>query len=164
VQCVGGLGSTGRAVGVEQAFLQHVPGAVEPFLARLEHEQHVPGQLGAALGQQPGGRRQHRGVGVVAARMHRPVDVRGERQAGVLAERQGVHVAAQQHRRARPVAVEDGDHGRHGAPQVHPQRQVGQLRDDGVARAGEVQSEFRMAMQRPPQRHRARLHGASRVE
>ena len=58
---------------VEQALLEHEPGAVVALLAGLEHEQHPPGELVAAAGQQLGRADEHRRVGVVAAGVHRPV-------------------------------------------------------------------------------------------
>jgi hypothetical protein len=49
-------------------------GAVVPLLAGLEHEQHPAGQVGCSGGEQPGRAHEHRGVRVVAARVHRVVD------------------------------------------------------------------------------------------
>ena len=56
-----------------------------------------------------------------------------------------------------PGALEDGDDRRRRAAVVHLQREVGELGDDGVARPGQVQPQLGMAVQRPPQRHGARL-------
>ena len=86
-----------------------------------------------------------------------PVDLRGERQPGVLLQRQRVHVGAQQHRRAGPRAVEDRDHRADRPAAVHLQREVRELGQHGVAGAGQRQPELGMAVQRPPQGHRARL-------
>jgi hypothetical protein len=79
---------------------------VVALLARLEHEQHPTGQLVAALGEQAGRTDQHRRVGVMAARVHRTVDLGGEVEPRVLGHREGVHVPAQQDRRARPGSGE----------------------------------------------------------
>ena len=86
---------------VEQALVEHEAGAVVALLAGLEHEQHPAGELAGAVGEQPGGADEHRRVGVVPAGVHRVVDARREVEPGVLVQRQGVHVAAQQDRRAR---------------------------------------------------------------
>ena len=86
---------------VEQPLVEHEAGAVMALLAGLEHEQHPAGEVVAVPRQQPGRADEHRGVGVVAARVHLAVVLRREVEAGVLVQRKGVHVAAQQHRRAR---------------------------------------------------------------
>ena len=65
-----------------------------------------PGDLVAARRQQPGRTGEHRHVGVVPAGVHRAVAARAEVEPGVLVQRQGVHVAAQQHRRTRLAAGE----------------------------------------------------------
>ena len=93
---------------VEQALVEHEPGAVVALLAGLEHEQHPPGQLVAAVGEQPRRADEHGRVGVVAAGVHRAVDPRGEVEPGVLVHRQGVHVAAQEDRRS---GLGAGEHG-----------------------------------------------------
>ena len=87
---------------VEQAFLEHELGPMVALLARLEHEQDATGDLVPALGEQGGSTGEHRRVGVVPAGVHRIVDPGGELETGVLRHREGVHVAAQQHRRSRP--------------------------------------------------------------
>ena len=92
------------AGGVEDALVDHQAGAVPALLARLEHEDHVAGELLAVRAQHPGGADEHRGVQVVAAGVHDAVDAAAELQAGLLLHRQRVHVAAQQHRRSVAVA------------------------------------------------------------
>jgi hypothetical protein len=67
---------------------------VVALLARLKHEQHPPGDVGALRAEQLGGADQHRGVGVVTACMHRSVTLRAEVEPSVFGQRQGVHVAA----------------------------------------------------------------------
>ena len=101
-------GAVGQRRHVEQALLQHVPGAVVALLAGLEHEQHPPGQVGPAGGQQPGRAGEHGHVRVVPAGVHGAVDLAGEVQAGLLGHGQRVHVAAQQDGRPRLVAGEQG--------------------------------------------------------
>ena len=99
-------GPVGSRRKVEQTLVEHEPGTVVALLARLEHEQHAPGDVGALGAQQLGGTDQHRGVRVVTAGMHAPIAARREVEPGVFCQRQGVHVAAQQHRRAGPAAFE----------------------------------------------------------
>ena len=60
-----------------------------------------PAMSARASGEQLGRAGEHRRVGVVPAGVHRPVRPRGEVETGVLVQRQRVHVAAQQHGRAR---------------------------------------------------------------
>ena len=96
----------------------------------------VPEQLAAARVQETGRADEHRRVRVVTARVHAAVDLAGEVEPGVLGHRQRVHVAAQQHDRARrrprdrrpptrprarvhvePEAVDRVEHGRLGPGQ-----------------------------------------------
>ena len=86
------------------------------FLGRLEHEQHLAGQLVAHRHQRLGHAHQDAGVGVVAAGVHHAdgfaVEGRGglrrEGQAGGLGHRQRVHVGAQRDARAGLAALEHG--------------------------------------------------------
>ena len=72
------------------------------LLAGLEHEQHPAGQLVAVRRQQPAPRRPASPCGCRGRRRaSRPSTREREVEAGVLVQRQGVHVAAQQDRRAR---------------------------------------------------------------
>jgi len=64
------------------------------LLRRLEDQPHPAGQPGRGRECEPGAQ-QHRRVRVVPAGVHDAVDGRGEGQAGVLGERQRVHVGAQ---------------------------------------------------------------------
>ena len=101
-----------RIVAVEHALVDHVPRAVVPFLAGLEHEAHGARQLAAPRVQQPRRADEHRGVRVVTARVHAAVDLAREVEPGVLGHRQRVHVAAQQHDRT-VADFEIGDDRRH---------------------------------------------------
>ncbi len=71
---------------------------METLLAGLEHEDDIARQLVAVGVQQLSRTDEHRGVQVVAARVHCPVDLRAVVDAGELVHGQGVHVGAQQHR------------------------------------------------------------------
>ena len=98
VHAVGGVHTP--AGGIQHAFADHVAGAVEAFLAGLEHQDDVAGQLVPAFGQEGGGSCQHGGVQVVAAGVHGAVDPGRVVHARLLLHRQAVHVRAQQHGRA----------------------------------------------------------------
>ena len=109
---------------VEQALVEHEPGAVVALLAGLEHEQHSSGQLVPAAAEQAGGAGEHRGVRVVPAGVHAPVHVRGEVEAGVLRHRQRVHVAAQQDRRPGLRAGQQGGDARRGVVERDVERET----------------------------------------
>ncbi len=98
VHAVGGHDAAAR--GVEDALVDHDLRALVALLARLEHEDDVPGQVLAAFGQQAGRADQHGGVQVVAAGVHGAVDGRAVVDGDAFLDRQGVHVGAQQHARA----------------------------------------------------------------
>ena len=66
----------------------------------------LPGSSPRRAREQPGRPGQHRGVQVVPAGVHHPVDLRRERQPGPLGHRQRVHIAAQQYRRPRLAAAQ----------------------------------------------------------
>ena len=154
---VGSADGRGAAVGgvrrdVQQALLEHVErAAVAVLLPRLEHEQHPAAQLLAVCRQQPSGACQHRGVAVVATGMHHPVHFRCAGLAGVLHQRQGVHVTSEQHGGPRPAAGQQrGDTGRR-VVQRDVEWQTLQRGQHGVARARRVQPELRPPVQVPPQ-------------
>ena len=152
-----------RAVGevghVEQPLVEHVAGAVVALLAGLEHEQHAPGEVVAAAGEQLGGAGEHRRVGVVTAGVHRPVVAGGEVEPGVLVQRQGIHVAAQQDRRPRTVAGQQGGDAARRLVDGHVDGQPFQRAEHDLLRA-------RAARCRPPAsgaaRAAARRSGVSR--
>ena len=158
VQRKGDVGAPGGARLVQQPLLDHVARPVEALLAGLEHEQHPSGEGVAVVGEHAGGRSEHGDVRVVPAGVHRPVDLGGEIQPGVLVEREGVHVAAQQHGGPRPRALQHRDDGRHRTAQVHLQREIAQLGEERVAGVRQGEAQLRTAMERAPQRHSARLH------
>src|SRR5699024_7518661 len=94
VQAVGGLDA--GSGGVEDAFVDHLPGPVIAFLPRLEHEYDVAGQVLADSVEQPEGADEAGRVQVVAAGVHLPRG-RGEVESGRLGHGQSVHVPAQEH-------------------------------------------------------------------
>ena len=68
---------------LEESVRQHGPGAAEPFLGRLEHEQRGPREV-AGLGEVLGGSEQHGGVPVVAAAVEDPRVLGAVLRAGLL--------------------------------------------------------------------------------
>jgi hypothetical protein len=150
-------GATHRRLGddVEQPLLEHVAGAVQAFLPRLQHEDDLPGQQVAALGEQAGGAEQHRHVGVVPARVHGAGDLGGEREPGVLLHLQGVHVGAQQIGGPGSRPAQDAHHRGRGFPGGHLDRQVGERLEDGELGPGQVQADLGVPVQRTAQVDRA---------
>ena len=136
---------------VQQAVGKHVPRAVEALLSRLEHETDLAGELVPPRRDQPGRARQHCRVSVVPAGMHPPRDRRGERQAGLLLQRQRVHVAAQQHRRAGPSTPQYRHRAGAGGSLPPLQRQVGQLGTRLGQRQRGLEPQLRLCMDRPAQ-------------
>jgi hypothetical protein len=105
VQRVGGIGLP--SCGGEDPGVDHSADAEVALLAGLEHEDHRPTHPGPAFAEEAGRTDQHGHVEIVAAGMHaRPVERVVD--AGLLRERQRIHVGAQQDDGSRLGAVEDG--------------------------------------------------------
>ena len=102
VHAVGGVHPA--AGGIQHAFADHVARAVEAFLARLEHQHDIAGQLVPAFGEERGRAGEHGGVEVVAAGVHGAVDRGGVVHAGLFLDGKPVHVRAEEHRRGAPAA------------------------------------------------------------
>ena len=136
---------------VEEPLVEHEAGPVVALLARLEHEQHPPGQLVTAGGEQLGRADQHRRVGVVPAGVHRVVDGRREVEAGVLVHRQGVHVAPQQDRRAGAGAGEQGGDPARGLVDGDVEGQALERGQHLLLGDGQVVADLRPAVQAPAQ-------------
>ena len=79
---------------VEQAVLDHLAGAAATFLRRLEDQMDGAIEI-AMLGQVVRRAQQHRGVTVVAARVHLAFVLRAMAEGVRFLQRQGVHVGAQ---------------------------------------------------------------------
>ena len=106
----------GSALAVQETLLDHDFRAEVPFLAGLEHQQHAAVQAVSVPRDELRRRGEHGHVRVVAARVHRVGDLRGEVQASVLGHRQRVHVAAQQDGRSLLRPVERRHHRRRPLP------------------------------------------------
>ena len=85
---------------LQQPFGDHRLGAAWTFLARLEHEDDVSGQVCLACREQPSRADQEGHVHVVSARLHGAGHLGRERQIGQLLHRQPIHVTPQQHCRS----------------------------------------------------------------
>ena len=142
VTCRAKAASTGLVAHVEQAFLEHELGAVVAFLAGLEHEEDLPGQIVTMADEQAGGLAEHGDVEVVAAGVHGAVDARRVRESGVFRHRQGVHVAAQQDRRAGAGSVEDPDDARGAGAGRQGQAEAVDGLEDAVLSAGQVEADL----------------------
>ena len=82
------------AEALDQPVLDHRLAAAAAFLGRLEDDHRRAVEI-PRLGEIARRAEEHRGVAVMAAGMHPPVDRRGVGLAGRLAQRQRVHVGAQ---------------------------------------------------------------------
>ncbi len=101
--------------------------------------------------QQPGGADEHRRVRVVPARVHLVADAGCEVEPGVLVQRQGVHVAAQQHGRARFRAGEQGGDAARGLVDGDVERERVDGLEHLLPRDRQVVADLGVAMQRPAQ-------------
>ena len=93
------------------------------------------------------------GVRVVTAGVHAAIARRGEVEAGVLVQRQRVHVAAQQHRRARLAAVEQRGDAAGCLVQRDIERQTVQRLEHVLAGDRQVVADLGPLVQRAPQGH-----------
>ena len=116
-----------RIVALQHALLDHQVGAALfalrcAFLRRLEDELDIAGQVGAQGRQRAGHAQEDGKVGVMAAGMHHarlhaaPLggDLGGIGQAGLLGDRQRVHVGTQGHSGPGPAALQHRHHARMG--------------------------------------------------
>ncbi|OLT14869.1 hypothetical protein BJF78_17065 [Pseudonocardia sp. CNS-139] len=141
-----------HALGHEPAVLRH-PEPHEPALAQHHRrgeqaEQHLPHHGG------------HQGCGSAPATAAAEAAVRAVAEAGVLGERERVHVAAQQYRGPAAGALQHGHDRADRPPEVHLHRQVGERGDHGVAGVREVEPQLRTPVDGATERDRARLDAA----
>ena len=113
-----------------------------------------PGISSRRADEQLGGRRQHRRVRVVPAGVHRSSTVELKSSTGVLVQRQRVHVAPQQHRRARLAAGQQGGDTRRRLVQRDVERQAVERLEHHLAGRRQVVADLGMTMQPATQRHR----------
>ncbi|ESU48690.1 hypothetical protein P376_3332 [Streptomyces sp. HCCB10043] len=132
---------------VEDPLVDHDLRAALALLAGLEHEHHVPGQLRAPGRQQPGGADEAGGVEVVAAGVHTAVEDGGVREPGLLLDGQRVHVAAQQDGGAGAAAAQHGGDGAESRTEGDLQAEALQGGEDLGLRTGQIEAEFRLAVQ-----------------
>ena len=93
----------------EQAVRQHGEGAAAAFLGRLEDQVQRASEIGV-FGEVAGGAEQHRGVAVMAAGVHLARDGGRIGRAGLLVDRQGIHVGTQPDGPLAGTAPGDGAH------------------------------------------------------
>ncbi len=129
---------------VHHAVGDHRLHAADAFLGRLEHQLHRAGKLRRQLLQHRRDAEQRGGVDVVAARMHQPRLRAGERQAGLLLDRQRVHVGADRQHRARPAALDQSDHAGPPDARLVADAQPRQLARHHAGGAHLLEAEFRM--------------------
>jgi hypothetical protein len=127
-----------------------------PFLTGLEHEDHIPGQLRPMTAQQHRRADQRRGVQVVPTGMHHP-GRGGEGFAGLLGDRQCVHVGPEQHgggRRRTDTAQHRDDRGQPLTERdLEPEPVQG--RGDQRLSPGQLQADLGCAVQVMAQREKA---------
>jgi 2-dehydropantoate 2-reductase len=150
---------------IEHALLDHVRCAVLSLLSGLEHEHDITGELVALCAQHSGSADEHRRVQVMSARVHR-VAGGGKVTAAAFSDRQGVHVATQQHR---PACAGSGpaQYGRHRRQRLtrgDVERQAVEGGKDPLLGARELQAELGLLMKRPAKPDEVVLMGAGVVE
>ena len=113
---------------LQQAVLQHGPGALRDLLGGLEQENHVSRQRLTPLGQQPGRAPETGGMKIVPAAVHHAGDLRPRSFPGGLLLGDGVDVGAQGDRGAWPAAPQQGGRAGGHAKLRQLQAQAGQAR------------------------------------
>ena len=79
---------------IHDPFVDHNLGAATALFGRLEEDFHRPGELVAAVHQQPGDGQEHRGVGVVPTGVHHTLIHRLVVDLILLVDGQRIHVGA----------------------------------------------------------------------
>ena len=137
---------------LHQPVVDHRLAAGAAFLGGLEDDHRRAVEI-ARLGEVAGRPEEHRGVAVMAAGMHAPVDRRGPGLAGGLAERQGVHVGAEPDHLAacRFPPADDADHaGPADAGRYLVDAEGAELLGDGRRRAVDLVEDLGVAMEVAP--------------
>ena len=148
VECKGCIGQR-----VDQAVVQHVTRAVMPFFARLEHEHDGSGKRVALRRKEPGGADEHGNMRIMAAGVHRPLGRRGIVEPGILMQRQGIHIATQQHSAPVVRSAQDRDQACRRWPFAEFQGQARERRLDLGQRLGILQTQLGLDMNGAAQCH-----------
>ena len=143
---------SGIGQGIDQPVFQHEAGTVVPLFPWLEHEGDGALQFGLPRRQHPRRAGQHRRVGIVAAGMHRPLDLRRKRQSGLFRHRQGIHIAAQQNMAPGCRTLQRRHQAGGRGPLAPGQRQVGKGSAHLVAGARGVEAQLGLGMDGTAQR------------
>ena len=146
-----GEGAIGCPAPVQQTLLYHRLGSAGPFLAWLKHELDPSGKSIAPAVQQSCRRRQHRGMGVMAAGVHATLQLGSEVEARIFLDGKGIHVASQHDRRAGLRAFQGRDDAAGGFAECQVQIQVFDGGQDRRLGFGQVIAELRMPVNAPPQ-------------
>ena len=117
-----------------------------PFLGRLEHQLHRAGKLRRQVLQHRGDAEQRGGVDVVAAGVHQAGLRAGERQAGLLLDRQRVHVGADGEHRAGAAALDQADDPGAADAGLVADAETGEFARDDAGGADLLEAEFRMGV------------------
>ena len=139
---------------LERALPDHQVRPAAALLGGLGDEHDRAGQVGLHRRQHGRDAEEHRGVDVVTAGVHEPglpaVDdgflPRGEGQAGLLRDRQGVHVAAHGHDGTGLAALEDPDDARLGVARPDLEAELAEIIGDDAGRARFLEAELRVAV------------------
>ena len=154
VERVRGLGVLARER--EDARVDHVARAEEPFFSGLEHEDDGPRELRTARVEQTRRADQHRHVEVMAARVH-PWAVVREVDARRLGDRERIHVGTEQHHRSGTGSTQHGRDTGEPVERRHLQIEAGDRVEDRRPRHREIEADLGDSMQGAPQRDQVGL-------
>jgi hypothetical protein len=129
----------------EQAVLDHLLAAAFVLLGGLKDE--VDGAVEIpCLGKIARGPEQHRRVAVMAAGMHDALMRRGVRAAGLLLDRQRIHVGAQRDGALAAAATQRADHAGPGEAAIDRDAESGERRGDEIGCPVLLEGHLRMGM------------------
>ena len=131
---------------VHHAVSDHRLHAADPFLGGLEHQLHRAGKLWRNLLEHRGNAKQRGGVDVVAAGVHQAGLRAGERQPGLLLDRQRVHVGADGQYRTGSAAFDQADDPGASNACLVADAETGQFARDDAGSAHLLAAQFGMGM------------------
>ena len=158
------MNGKGSVDAIEHALFDHVLGTVKALFPWLEHEANLAGEFALVLAEQSGCTCQHGDVGVMATSVHRTIDLGLERRFVVLLERQGIHVAPQQHGRPRLASIEIGDHGCRRLSERDAEPKPCQRVEDPLLSSRELETQLRIGMDASAQFDRLTIEGGGSSE
>ena len=162
-----GTGILGREI-LEETLVEHDLRPEVALLSRLEHEPDRPRErrrvFPKTFEQQARRPEQHRDVGVVATRVHPAVDLGRKIEAGLLGQRQGVHVGAHDDRAAGPALPDRRRDARQALAELRLEAELAELGGDELLRLGQVESELGPSVDRTSDRQEIGQDRAGRGE